>query len=293
MQEGLIIKNISNKYFVKFNNEIYECIARGKLKNNSITPVVGDKVKIEIIDENKKEAIIIKIEDRVNCLRRPKISNITQLILILSAKMPNPDLNLLDMQLVIAEYLKIKPIIVINKIDLANEIAKNIEKEYTHIGYKVIKTNATENVGINDLKEILKNNISVFSGNSGVGKSTIINKIFGEDITRQGKISFKNKRGKNTTTSVSLYEIDNNSYIADTPGFSTLEINEIESEKLQYYFKEFIPHIEHCEYIGCSHIKEENCGIKTAVNNKKISVGRYERYKKLYEILKEKEKYKW
>lgn len=293
MQEGLIIKNISNKYFVKSNNVIYECTARGKLKNEFISPVVGDKVLIEIMDENKKEAVITRIEDRINCLRRPKISNITQIILVISAKMPSPDLNLLDMQIAIAEYLKIKPIIVINKIDLDNKTAQNIEKEYTNIGYKVIKTIAAENIGIDEIKGVLTNNISVFSGNSGVGKSTIVNKIFSGNITQEGEISLKNKRGKNTTTQVSLYEMDDNSYIADTPGFSTLEINEIESEDLQFYFKEFAPNIEKCEYIGCSHIKEENCGIKKAVNSRKISIGRYERYKKIYETLKEKEKNKW
>ena len=293
MQQGIIIKNISNKFFVKCNNKIYECNARGKLKKNSITPVVGDRVIIETIDEGKKEAVIVEIKERTNCLRRPKVSNITQIFLILSAKMPNPDLNLLDMQLAIAEYCKITPIIVINKIDLDNDIANKIEKEYTNIGYKVIKTIAKKNEGIDEIKELLNNNISVFSGNSGVGKSTIINKILNSNITQEGEISLKNKRGKNTTTQVSLYEIDSNSYIVDTPGFSTLEINEIESENLQFYFKEFTKYIKNCEYVGCSHIKEEKCGIKEAVGLHNISIGRYERYIKMYETLKEKEKHKW
>ena len=143
------------------------------------------------------------------------------------------------------------------------------------------------------IRKILRNNISVFSGNSGVGKSTIINRILNSNITQEGEISLKNKRGKNTTTQVSLYEIDSNSYILDTPGFSTLEINEIESENLQFYFKEFIKYIENCEYIGCSHIKEEECGIKAAVSRHNISIGRYDRYKKIYETIKEKEKHKW
>ena len=293
MLQGSIIKNISNIFFVKCNNKIYQCNARGKFKKNSITPVVGDRVLIETIDDEKKEAVIVEIKERTNCLRRPKVSNITQIFLILSAKMPKPDLNLLDMQLVIAEYYKITPIIVINKIDLDNDIANKIEKEYTNIGYKVIKTIAKKNEGIDEIKELLNNNISVFSGNSGVGKSTIINKILNSNITQEGEISLKNKRGKNTTTQVSLYEIDSNSYIVDTPGFSTLEINEIESENLQFYFKEFTKYIKNCEYVGCSHIKEEKFGIKEAVGLHNISIGRYERYKKMYETLKEKEKHKW
>lgn len=293
MLQGIIIKNISNKFFVKCNNKIYECNARGKLKNDSITPVVGDRVLFEIIDEKKEEAVIVEIKERTNCLRRPKVSNITQIVLILSANMPKPDLNLLDMQLAIAEYYKITPIVVINKIDLDKDIADEIEKEYSNIGYKVIKTVAKENEGIDEIRKILRNNISVFSGNSGVGKSTIINKIFNTNITQEGEISLKNKRGKNTTTQVSLYEINEKSYIVDTPGFSTLEINEVESENLQFYFKEFTKFINNCEYIGCSHIKEEQCGIKEAVKLHNISIGRYERYKIMYETLKEKEKHKW
>lgn len=293
MRQGLIIKNISNKYFVKYNNIIYECVAKGKFKNKSIIPIVGDKVYIEIVDEEKKQAVIFEIEERINCLKRPKISNITQIFLIISAKMPNPDLNLLDIQLIIAEYLNIKPIIVINKIDLDEKISNEIEEEYRNVGYRVIKTVAKDNIGIEEIRKELKNNISAFSGNSGVGKSTIINKIFNKDITIQGEISKKNKRGKNTTTHISLYELDSNTFVADTPGFSTLEICNLESENLQFYYKEFINYIKDCEYTGCIHIKENKCGIKKALEEGKISAGRYERYKKIYEKLKEKEKHKW
>ena len=140
------------------------------------------------------------------------------------------------------------------------------------------KTDAKNNVGVSRIKKLLNNNITAFSGNSGVGKSTLINDLLGENITEEGAISAKNKRGKNTTTQVNLYKLADNSYIADTPGFSTFEINEINKDDLAYYFIEFRDYLKNCEYGDCSHIKEENCGIKKAVEQEKISKDRYERF---------------
>ena len=153
--------------------------------------------------------------------------------------------------------------------------------------------NITSSTGIQELEKKLKGNINAFSGNSGVGKSTLINAIFNDTITQEGEISQRNKKGKNTTTSTKLYEIDENTYIADTPGFSTFDISEIEYRKLDQYFKEFKPLLENCEFVGCTHIKEQNCGIKKALEKGKIDSGRYERFCKIYEELKEKERYKW
>ena len=200
---------------------------------------------------------------------------------------------MLDKQLAFAEYLHIKSIIVLNKIDLdKKQEFEQIKKIYQDIGYKVIETNAKDRIGIEKLKEAMKNEINAFSGNSGVGKSTLINGIFKKDITEEGEISKKNKRGKNTTTAIKLYEVVKNTWIADTPGFSTFEINEIESTDLDKYFKEFKDRIKDCEFIGCTHIKEENCGIKKAVEEGKISKDRYERFGKMYKELKENEKRK-
>ena len=279
MQKGIITSNISNLYKVEINNKIYECNARGKFKNNEISPVAGDLVEIEIIDEEKKLGIINKIEERKNYLKRPKMANLSQIILVVSMKLPNPDLLLLDKQLVYAEYNKIKPIICLNKIDLEEEETIDyIARIYKNIGYEVIKTDAKNAVGVDKLKEKLKNNITAFSGNSGVGKSTLINKIFNEKLTEEGILSKKNKRGKNTTTQVTLYKIEENSYIADTPGFSTFDINEIEEKDLANYFIEFKPYIEKCQYADCSHKKEKNCGIKKALEQGKISKERYNNF---------------
>ena len=290
--EGLIIGNISNTYKIKTEKNIYNSFARGKFKNEEIVPLVGDKVEIQITDEEKSEAVIEKILPRKNELKRPKVSNIEQVVFIISIKNPKPDLLMLDKQLAYVENLKIEPVIVINKIDL-DENYKKIQELYTKIGYKVIATSAKQNIGISELKKQLKNKISVFSGNSGVGKSSIINALFEEDKTQEGEVSKKNKKGKNTTTDTKLYELEENTFIADTPGFSSFEISEIESNQLDKNFREFNNEIPSCEFVGCTHIKEKNCGIKKAIEENRISKERYERYLKIYEELKHKEKHRW
>ena len=306
--QGLIIENISNLYKIKTKKGTYEANARGKFKKEEITPVVGDKVEIQILDEENKKAVIEEIQERTTYIKRPKMGNITQLVLVVSSKNPKPDLLLLDKQLAFAEYLGIKPIIVLNKIDLDKKKEfEKIKETYQNIGYTLIETiakelenaedisskNITSSTGIQELEKKLKGNINAFSGNSGVGKSTLINAIFKDTITQEGEISQRNKKGKNTTTSTKLYEIDENTYIADTPGFSTFDISEIEYRELDKYFKEFKPLLDDCEFVGCTHIKEENCGIKQALQQGKIDNGRYERFCKIYEELKEKDKYKY
>lgn len=292
--QGIIIENISNLYRIKAENKIYEATARGKFKQNEITPVVGDNVEFEILDEENRKAVIEEIQERKVYIKRPKLANITQIIFVVSSKDPKPDLLMLDKQLAFAEFLKINSVIVLNKTDLdKKEEFKGIKQIYEKIGYKVIITDAKKKQGIEELKAEMKNNINAFSGNSGVGKSTLINGIFDKDITEEGEISKRNKRGKNTTTSIKLYEIDNNTYIADTPGFSTFDISEIESKDLEKYFREFKENIINCEFVGCTHIKEENCGIKMAIEEGKIDISRYNRFCKIYNELKEREERRW
>ncbi|MBR2240507.1 MAG: ribosome small subunit-dependent GTPase A [Clostridia bacterium] len=294
MPKGLITSNISNMYEVEDieNKNTIKCIPRGKFKKDDITPVVGDYVEFEY--QKDETGVISQILERKNYIKRPKMANITQLIFVISMKMPKPDLLLLDKQLAFAEYNKIKSVIVLNKIDLEDtENIDEIEKIYKKIGYKVIKTNAKTGEGVEELYKCLKNNVTAFSGNSGVGKSTLINNIFEDVLTSEGEISSKNKRGKNTTTSIKLYKINDNSYIADTPGFSTFDIYEIEKEELSHYFIDLSKYIKDCKFVGCTHIKEDECGIKKALENGKINLHRYETYCKLYNELKEKEQYKW
>lgn len=293
--KGLIIENKSNLYFIEAeDNKIYSATARGKFKNDNLTPVVGDYVEFEIISDNSEMAVIENIEERKNYIKRPRMSNLTQIIFVVSCKHPKPDLLLLDKQLAFAEFLHIRPIIVLNKVDLdeKNDF-ENISNIYSKIGYAVINTNAKDGVGVSELKRFLKENISAFSGNSGVGKSSLINDLFKDDITLEGEISQKNKRGKNTTTGIKLYKLEENSYIADTPGFSTFDIFEIPYRELDKYFVEFKDKIDNCRYVGCSHIKEDECGIKEEVESGEININRYNNYKKIYEELKDKEEHKW
>lgn len=300
--KGIIVENISNLYRVKIieksseaNGKIYEANARGKFKKDDITPVVGDFVECEVVKEDKEKdrVSIDKILDRKVYIKRPKLANISQIVLVISSKHPKPDLLMLDKQLVFAEFLGIQALIVLNKIDLDKDKSfKEIKRVYEKVGYKVIETEAKVGKGIDKLRKELYGNTNAFSGNSGVGKSTLINAIFGKDMTQEGEISKKSRRGKNTTTSTKLYEIDEGTYIADTPGFSTFDISEIESKNLASYFKEFRDYIPDCEFVGCTHIKEENCGIKNAITEGRIKQERYDRFCKIYQELREKEERK-
>lgn len=286
MPKGIIICTSSNVYQVAEGEKIYKCLARGKLKKEKISPLVGDEVEFTITNSEKQEGVIEQILPRKNELKRPKMANLTQLILVVSMKMPNPDLLLLDKQLVFAEFMGLKATIVLNKVDLEDkEEIDRIAKLYESIGYKVIQTNAKEGIKVGKIKTLLEGETTAFAGNSGVGKSTLINSIFEQELTQEGDISDKNQRGKNTTTSTTLYKYKENSYIADTPGFSTFEINEIPKEDLCHYFVEFVPYLDKCEFQGCSHIKEENCGVKDALEAGKISSQRYENYIKIYNNL--------
>lgn len=294
MPKGIIICNSSNLYQIQVKQEVYNCLARGKFKKDKITPLVGDYVEINITDEVKKQGVIEQIFPRDNVIKRPKMANLTQLILVVSMKMPEPDLLLLDKQLAFCELMGLNAIICLNKIDLEEEKkVKEIAENYRKIGYKVIETNAKEKLQVEQIKPLLKNQITAFAGNSGVGKSTLINAIFEKSLTIEGDISDKNKRGKNTTTSATLYQYGESSYLADTPGFSTFEINEIEKKDLDKCFIEFIPFLENCEFLGCSHIKEQKCKVKQAMEEGKISKERYENYVKIYQELKEAEEKRW
>ncbi len=292
--QGRIVSNISNTYWIECQNVLYEAVARGKFKIEEIVPVVGDMVEFEQIEKEKKEAVITKILPRQNYMKRPKIANVTKLIFVVSMKMPKPDLLLLDKQLAFAEFIGIQPTIVLNKQDLGKEEEiQKIEEIYKNLGYPVIVVSATQKKGTKQVREALQGEVSAFSGNSGVGKSTLLNAIFEENLTKEGMISNKNKKGKNTTTTVQLYCLNENTYIADTPGFSTFDIYEIESKDLYQYFKELKQAEKNCKYVGCTHIKEKECGIKQALEEGKIAKPRYENYIKIYEDLKDKEEHKW
>ena len=278
--KGIVVKIQSNLYTVKVEDKVIECTARGLLKFMKTPILVGDFVQV---DEESKS--IQKILPRKNEFVRPPIANVDQLIIVVATTNPSPDLMLLDKQIVMAEKNGVEPIICINKIDLDADYSSIIET-YENIGYQVITTTAKNGIGIDKIARIINNKITAFSGNSGVGKSALTNNIFNEEVAKEGETSEKLKKGKHTTKHVELYEFANNSFIADTPGFSSFDVDGVSHKELDQYFIEFSQHVSECEFRTCTHVKEINCGVKKAVNKRKIDKGRYERYTLLYEKLK-------
>jgi len=294
VKQGIVVSNKANLYEVEYENEVYTCLVRGRLKKSFRQVVVGDFVILGQLDEAKKEAVIEEVVERKTFLKRPKVANLTQIVFVVSMKMPKPDDLLLDKQLAYAEWLGIHPMICLNKTDLVESAqVEEIRGIYEEIGYTVIEAVANRKQGIEGLRRILKGNVTALSGNSGVGKSTLINALLGEKITTEGDISAKNQKGKNTTTHIQLYKLEEETYLADTPGFATFSVEEMESADLWKYFREFPQYAQNCGYIGCSHMKEEPCGVKDAVVEGKIHDSRYEHYRRIYEEIKQKEERKW
>lgn len=286
---GTIIKGIGGFYYIKTEKMIIECKARGKFRFNGLTPMVGDKVEISI--KNSK-GVIEKIYDRTSELYRPAVANVNQAFIVFSIKHPDINLELLNRFLILCEFKKIKPIICINKMDLVNdnEIIELIEMiKGTNYEYVILK--AKENIGLEYLKSKLDNNITVLCGPSGVGKSTILNKLSQKEIMETGKISEKVNRGKHTTRHSELIEVEEG-FIVDTPGFSSLDINFIQKYELQFAFPEFDEIRYECKFSGCLHYKEPSCAVKHEVENGKINEKRYKFYIKLLEeILNKQPKY--
>ena len=291
--EGKIIKGIAGFYYVHTpENKVYECKAKGIFRKEKLKPLVGDNVEIKVLDEEKRIGTIDTVQKRKNQLIRPAVSNIDQAVVIFAGAKPEPNLNLLDRFLISMEKQRIETIICFNKIDEASlEVLKQLEEIYCSCGYQVLFTSATLNKGIDNLKNFLKNKTTVLAGPSGVGKSSLINLIQPEANMETGCISEKIQRGKHTTRHSELFFIDGNSYIMDTPGFSSLYIDDIEKEELKSYFSEFEEYETQCRFTGCVHMKEPDCGVKQALEQKKISKIRYDNYVLLYEELKDKKRY--
>lgn len=282
---GRVLKVEPNLYTVKTEEgKEFKCLAKGSIKFLKIKPLVGDLVNLN------EEWCIDKIYPRKNEFIRPPIANIDQIIMVMATENPKPDFTLLDKQLIMAEKNGVDILICLNKIDL-NDDCNDIIDTYERIGYQVITTDAKNGFGIDKLAVLLKGKITAFTGNSGVGKSALTNNIFKGIISEEGEISNKTLKGKHTTKYVQLFEIAPDTYIADTPGFSSYDVQGISYKDLDKYFIEFVPEISKCEYRGCTHIKEKDCGIKKAVERKKIDKGRYDRYCALYQKLKEEKKW--
>lgn len=274
---GIIIKAIAGFCYVEAGNRVYECKQRGVFRNSNMAAVTGDRVEFDI-DSNEK-GIINKIFDRKNILIRPVISNIDRLFIVSSSINPSPNTLLLDRIIAIAENKNITPVLIFNKADLAS--FGDIPNIYRKIGYDVFELSCKSNEGFLGLKELVEGGgISAFTGNSGVGKSTILNLLYPDLELKTGQISDKLGRGRHTTREVQLFSVGNG-YVADTPGFSSLGLEECDindKDELQYCFREFLPLVGECKFTGCSHVTEKGCKIIEQVASGNIDSGRHKNY---------------
>ena len=289
---GKIIKGIAGFYYVDVvGSGIYECKAKGIFRKEKKKPLVGDDVEITVLDEEAREGNLIQILPRKNELIRPAVANIDQALIIFAMEDPKPNYMLLDVFLVMMESQNVPVTICMNKKDLGTEgEIQKFQDAYGRAGYRICCISARQEDGIGEIRDILQGKTTAVAGPSGVGKSTITNLVQKDISMETGEISKKLGRGRHTTRHSQLIPIDSDTYIMDTPGFSSLEVEYMEKEELQNYFPEFGPYENTCKFLGCSHTHEPDCSVKAALKAGEISKLRYNNYVSLYEELKEREK---
>lgn len=290
---GKIIKGIAGFYYVNDGeNRVYQCRAKGIFRNRKIKPLVGDNVEFSILDEEAGEGNIDEILPRKNALVRPAAANVDQALVLFALTQPAPNLNLLDRFLVMMAMEEVPVVICFNKADLGDA---DMEAEYRGIyegaGYEVHFISARDNQGMDQVREILRGRTTVLAGPSGVGKSSLTNRIQPEASMETGGISRKIERGKHTTRHSELFFVEKDTYMMDTPGFSSMYTPDIEASELKSFFPEFTGFEDECRFLGCVHIGEKVCGVKDAVKEGRISPSRYENYRLIYEELKQKRRY--
>lgn len=291
--QGKIMKGIAGFYYIHAENgDIYECKAKGIFRKDNQKPLVGDQVEITILDEKEKKGNLVRILPRKNELIRPAVANVDQAFVIFAMEDPKPNFLLLDRFLIMMEQAGVPAIICFNKKDLASEEElASLYQIYTECGYKVILSSAKCEEGMDEIKELLRGKTTVVAGPSGVGKSSLTN-LMQEDVQMEtGEISKKLKRGRHTTRHSQVISVGENTYLMDTPGFSSLYLTDMEEQELKDYFPEFGKYEGNCRFLGCRHIHEPGCAVKEAVENQEISKLRYEDYLSLHEELKEKRRY--
>lgn len=284
--DGIIIKGIGGFYYVEAaDGIIYECKARGVFRKEKITPLAGDKVEISV-DENNKNSIE-KIYERRNMFKRPPIANVDKLVIVSSVCDPRPNLLIIDRLTAVAVYKNVEPIIVFTKNDLQS--ADEYIEIYKNAGFKTFAVSNETGEGIGEVKEVIENGVCVFTGNSGVGKSSLINRMYPDFALETGEISKKLGRGRHTTRHVELLKI-NNGYIADTPGFSSLdfETNDlIKKDELAFCFPDFSDYIDSCKFSTCAHVNDKGCRLIEAVNSGDVMRSRHESYVTMYNEVKD------
>lgn len=285
--KGKIVKGIAGFYYVHAENKIYECKAKGVFRKDHRKPLVGDDVEMDVLDEEKALGNIRELLPRKSELIRPAVANADQALVIFSIAKPKPNFNLLDRFLVMMEQQGMETIICFNKSDIdEEEDGVKFRELYERCGYRTLTVSAKQGIGIDKLKELLAGRTTTVAGPSGVGKSSIVNSLQDGIVMETGQISTKIERGKHTTRHSELIYVGENTYILDTPGFSSLGLFDLEKEDLARYYPEFAEHEKYCKFGGCSHVNEPVCGIKDAVAEGEISRVRYENYCLLYEELK-------
>lgn len=291
--QGRIIKGIAGVYSIRAEDgKEYECKAKGIFRNQKKKPLVGDLVSIEILNPTTRTGLIVELKPRYSELFRPAVANVDQAAVIFAAAAPEPNLNLLDRFLILMARQQIPAIICFNKMDLISNQQKEIlEERYQSSGSKVLFLCAAQKEGISDLKSWLQGRVTVLAGPSGVGKSTIVNLLSKKIKMETGAISEKIQRGKHTTRHSELIELWEETYLFDTPGFSSLSMEDIKEEELKNYYAEFKEFKGKCRFGGCVHLNEPDCAVKKALLQGKINRERYETYRLLYEELKAKRKY--
>ena len=291
--KGKIVKGISGFYYVHVaETGIYECKAKGIFRNQKIKPLVGDDVEIVVLDEEKKIGNVEKILPRTRELIRPAVANIDQALVIFAAAKPKPNFNLLDRFLIMMEYQKVPVTICFNKCDLVTKEQREVlRKIYELAGYELLFTSAKTQENVEKLKSVLQGKMTAVAGPSGVGKSSLINDLQDAVQMQTGGISDKIERGKHTTRHSQIIPIAENTYIMDTPGFSSMDLPGFSKEDLWTCYPEFVRFEPGCRFIGCSHIGEPDCGVKTALAEGKISQVRYDNYVQLYQEMKNMRKY--
>ena len=291
--QGKIVKGIAGFYYVHVvESGVYECKAKGVFRKDGQKPLVGDNVEIDVLEEEEKTGNIIKILPRKNELIRPAVANVDQALVVFAVTKPKPHFNLLDRFLIMMESKKVPVILCFNKKDIAgNPQIQELREIYKNCGYPIIFASARKEENISEIKAFLEGKTTVIAGPSGVGKSSIINLLQNDIRMETGEVSRKIDRGKHTTRHSELITINENSYIMDTPGFSSLYVNEFDKEELKYYFTEFAPYEGHCRYNGCVHVHEPGCAVKEALEKGKIHKVRYDNYLDMYDELQRKRRY--